>query len=49
VVAWLVIGIGILGVLRWRGNEGWLSKASAIIEERAETAEEQRHRPAVWD
>jgi amino acid transporter len=49
VVAWLVIGIGILAVLRWRGHEGWLSKASAIVEERAETAEEQRHRPAVWD
>jgi hypothetical protein len=36
-------------VLRWRGHEAWLSKASAIVEERAETAEEQRHRPAVWD
>jgi amino acid transporter len=49
VAAWLVIGIGILAVLRWRGNEGWLSKAGAIVEEREETAEEQRHRPAVWD
>jgi amino acid transporter len=49
VAAWLVIGIGILAVLRWRGHEAWLSKASAIVEEREETAEEQRHRPAVWD
>jgi amino acid transporter len=49
VAGWLVIGIGILGVLKWRGKEGWLSKAGAIIEERAETVEEEHHRPAVWD
>jgi hypothetical protein len=36
-------------VLKWRGNEGWLSKASAIVEERPETAEEERHRPPVWE
>jgi amino acid transporter len=44
--AWLLIGIAILAVLRWRGNEGWLAKAGAIIEERPETAEEHRHHRA---
>jgi amino acid transporter len=45
--AWLIIGIGILAVLRWRGNEGWLAKASAIVEERPETAEERHRRSAL--
>ena len=49
VAVWVIIGIGILAVLKWRGNEGWLSKASAIVEERPETAEEEKHRPAVWE
>jgi hypothetical protein len=34
-------------VLKLRGNEAWLTKAGAVIEERPETAEELRHRPAV--
>jgi amino acid transporter len=45
--AWLVLGIVILGVLKLRGNEDWLAKAGSVIEERPETAEELRHRPAV--
>jgi len=44
---WLLIGIGILAVLRWRGNEGWLEKASAIVEERPETEEEHRRRSVL--
>lgn len=47
--AWLIIGIVILGVLRARGDEQWLSKAGAAISERPETAEELQHRPAAWD
>ena len=47
--AWLLIGIAILVVLRARGNEEWLSKAGAAINERPETAEELEHRPAAWD
>ena len=46
---WLIIGIAILAVLRARGNEEWLSKAGAAIQERPETAEELQHRPAAWD
>jgi amino acid transporter len=47
--AWLLIGLVIIGVLRARGNEGWLAKAAAVMEERPETAEELKHRPAAWD
>jgi len=49
VAVWLIIGIGILAALKLRGNEGWLAKASAIVEERPETTEEEKHRPAVWE
>jgi amino acid transporter len=45
--AWLLAGIAVLVVLKVRGNEAWLTKAGAVIEERPETAEELRHRPAV--
>jgi len=49
VAVWLIVGIGILAALKLRGNEGWLAKASAIVEERPETTEEEKHRPAVWE
>jgi hypothetical protein len=45
--AWLLAGIVVLVVLKMRGNEEWLAKAGAVIEERPETVEELRHRPAV--
>jgi amino acid transporter len=45
--AWLIAGIVILGILKLRGNEDWLAKAGAVIEERAETPEELAHRPLV--
>ena len=45
--AWIIIGIGILAVLRSRGNEGWLEKAGAIVEERPETEEEHRRRSVL--
>ncbi len=44
---WLVIGIGILIVLKIRGNEEWLAKAGDIVEERVETADELEHRPHI--
>lgn len=46
---WLIIGMVIIGVMRLRGNAGWLAKAGAILDERPETEEERRHRPAAWD
>jgi amino acid transporter len=47
VAVWLLIGLVILAVMRLRGNEAWLAKASAIVEERPETDEELQHRPAL--
>ncbi len=46
---WLLAGIGILLALKMRGNEEWLAKAGAVIEERPETAEEELHRPPIWE
>lgn len=46
---WLAVGLVILGVLKWRGSEEWLTKASLVAEERPETAVEREHRPAAWD
>jgi amino acid transporter len=45
--AWLAIGIGVLIVLRLRGNEEWLAKAGEIVEERRETPEELARRSAI--
>jgi amino acid transporter len=47
VAVWLLIGIGILVVMRYRGNEDWLTKASEIVDERPETEDELHHRPAL--
>jgi amino acid transporter len=44
---WLVAGMAILLVLRMRGNESWLTKAAAVIEERPETEQELHDRPLV--
>ncbi|HSS61346.1 MAG TPA: APC family permease [Candidatus Limnocylindrales bacterium] len=46
VLAWLVIGVVVLLVLRARGD-AWLARASEIVEERRETPEELAHRTAL--
>ena len=38
--AWMVLGIGVLLVMRSRGDENWLQRASEIIEERPEAPNE---------
>jgi amino acid transporter len=45
--AWFVAGIGVLLYLRARGDESWLEKAGAVVNERTETPEELEHRPLV--
>jgi amino acid transporter len=44
---WLIAGIGVLLWFRSRGEEGWLAKAGAIVEERMETTDELHHRPVL--
>ena len=40
---WLVLGVVVLLVMRARGNEDWLDRASEIVSERPETADELAH------
>lgn len=47
VACWLLIGLVVLAVMRYRGDEDWLTKASAIVDERPETEEELAHRPPM--
>jgi amino acid transporter len=35
VAVWLLIGLGVLGYLRLRGDEDWLAKASAVVDDSA--------------
>ena len=44
---WLIAGIGVLLWLRSRGEESWLAKAGAVVEERMETTDELQHRPVL--
>ena len=44
---WLIAGIGVLLWFRSRGEEGWLAKAGAVVEERMETTDELQHRPVL--
>jgi amino acid transporter len=37
---WMLLGVGVLFVMRARGNEDWLERASEIIEERPEAPDE---------
>ena len=43
VIAWLILGIGVILLMNQRGNKDWLKKAGAIIEERPETPTELAH------
>ena len=47
VIAWFVLGVAILLVLKVRGGEDWLQKAGQITAERPETASEEAHRPGA--
>jgi hypothetical protein len=38
--AWMLLAIAILVALKMRGNEDWLLKAGAIIEERPDSADQ---------
>jgi len=44
---WLVIGAVILVIFKVRGNTEWMKLAAQSVDERPETAEEQKHRPTV--
>jgi amino acid transporter len=46
VLGWLVIGVVLLGVMRFVGNEDWLHKAGQAVET-AEVGEERAHSPAL--
>ena len=42
-----IVGIGVLLWFRSRGDEGWLEKAGAVVDERMETTDELQHRPVL--
>jgi amino acid transporter len=43
VAGWLILGIVVVVWMGTRGNQDWLKKAGAIIDERVETADELAH------
>lgn len=47
VVVWLVLGLGVLAVMRLRGKEQWLLEAGRAASEHAETPAELAHRPII--
>ena len=47
VVVWLVLGLGVLVVMRLRGKEQWLLEAGKAVHEHAETPAELAHRPVI--
>ncbi len=44
---WLVLGLGVLAVMRFRGREQWLLEAGKAVHEHIETAGELSHRPVI--
>jgi amino acid transporter len=49
VAVWLIIGLVILGVLRLRGKDDWLAKASAVVDENAGLAPASTHHATAGD
>lgn len=44
---WLLIGLSVLAVMRFRGREQWLLEAGKAVHEHAETPAELAHRPVI--